>query len=155
MQSTKTKRVKENDACHLLGRWRNQYGSEMNLTKCEDGKITGTFKTGVGAHEPGEMHELTGFLAGKLISFTVNFGKYDTLTAWTGQYHKQEGRDRIETMWHLARTIPENGRRDRLWAGVWTGADTFCRVADDIIFDHELSDRPLFIPSYPLKFSKR
>lgn len=155
MQTTKADREKVKNTCNFFGRWRNQHGSEMNLTEFEDGKIHGTFKTGVGAHEPGEVHELTGFVAGGLISFTVNFGKYNTLTSWTGQHNQHDGRDHIETMWHLARTIPENGRHDRLWSGVWTGSDIFSRIGDEINIDHELSDRPMFVPSYPLKFSKK
>jgi len=155
MQTAKAEKDCSKKNFNFFGRWRNQHGSEMNLTKFEDGKVSGTFRTGVGAHEPGEVHLLTGFVAGGLISFTVNFGKYDTLTSWTGQHNQIDGHDHIETMWHLARTIPENGRHDRLWAGVWTGSDTFNRIGDDSPLDHDISDRPMFIPSYPLKFSKK
>lgn len=154
MQATE-QREKAQDTYNFLGLWRNQHGSEMHIKVINNGMLKGTFKTGVGAHEPEEEHALTGFVSGPLVSFCVNFGKYHSLTSWAGQHTRPNGADKIETMWHLARTLPERTEKDCLWAGIWTGSDTFCRVEMDSNRDLDLFDRPPFIPSHPLKVSKK
>ncbi len=109
------------------GTWYNQHGSEMRLTVAADGKVTGTFHTGVGSPRPAEVFPLIGFVCGDLISFSVNFGKYQSLTAWTGQHAMEDGVETIETMWHLAINIEERAEKDWLWSGIRAGADTFHR----------------------------
>ncbi len=138
---------------NFIGLWRNQHGSEMNITKVENGAVTGTFKTGVGAHDSDEEYELTGFVSDALICFCVNFGKFDSLTSWAGQHTRPNGEDKIETMWHLAKTLPD--KAEDLWAGIWTGADSFYRV--ELGSKRALGDfdRPPFIPSYPFQVSKK
>lgn len=134
---------------NFVGRWRNQHGSELNIEQVQNGKIRGTFKTGVGAHEPDEEYELTGFVSGPLITFSVNFGKFNSLTSWTGQHARPNGEDKIETMWHLARILPEKSEKDCLWAGIWTGADTFERSEKGAERLLERIERPTLYPSYP------
>ena len=109
------------------GKWHNQHGSEMTLTVAPDGKVTGTFHTGVGSPSPPEGFPLVGFVCGDLIAFSVNFGKYQSVTAWTGQHTIEDGVEAIESMWHLAINIEERAEKDWLWSGIRSGADTFHR----------------------------
>ncbi len=154
LAKTETGKTQELETMYnFVGLWRNQHGSEMNITSAENGRISGSFKTGVGAFDSEEEHALVGCTSGTLISFCVNFEKYNSLTAWAGQHTSPNGEDKIETMWHLARTLPDAS--DDLWAGIWTGSDTFHRVEFGLARILGDFDRPPFIPSYPFQVSKK
>lgn len=157
---TLKRKMKTVDKSAYLGRWRNQHGSELNIVDIEVDpsgyELRGTFKTGVGAHDPEEEFPVWGFLSKKLITFSVNFSRHGCLTAWTGQYRDDGKEPVLETLWHLTRELPEKGgdEKDRVWTGIWTGADTFCRVKkEDGHRDLTLFDRPVSAPSYPFKTS--
>lgn len=109
------------------GPWYNELHSEMQLTVGADRKLTGRYRTGAGAPKPDEWFPLTGFVSGDLIVFTVNFGKYASLTAWAGQVAGDPPNERIQTLWHLARNIPDPKEPDELWEGLLAGADVFTR----------------------------
>jgi avidin family protein len=111
---------------NFSGVWTNRLGSEMELT-VEDGRITGWYRTAVGDPSPTEEFPLCGFVSGDLIAFTVNFGKYDSLTAWTGQHTVEDRVETIHTLWHLAKNIPDEDEPKLLWAGILTGANIFSR----------------------------
>jgi hypothetical protein len=108
------------------GKWNNQHGSEMTL-HVQQGGVSGKYRTGVGAPKPTEEFDVTGFCAGDVIAFTVNFGKYGSLTAWVGQVAGEPPNEILQTLWHLARNIQEQEEPDQLWEGVLAGADTFVR----------------------------
>lgn len=147
---------KESETAILfMGLWRNQHGSEVFIASVEDSRISGTFKTGVGAHDPDEVFDLTGFVTDDLIGFSVNFAKHGCLTSWSGQHTSQNGIEKIVTMWHLARAIPDSLEKLSLWAGIWTGADTFVRHEKDGKRDLDLFDRPTLAPSYPFRISQK
>ena len=118
----------QREAVDLAGRWRNQHGSEMQLRVGPGGRLTGTYHTAVGAPSPKQEFELAGFACGDLVVFTVNFGRFGSLTAWTGQHTVAEGVERIHTLWHLAKNIPHEDEARAPWAGVLAGADTFERA---------------------------
>jgi hypothetical protein len=99
----------------------------MELRVSRDGSLTGVYRTGVGVPSPVEEFQLAGFATGDLITFCVNFGKYRSLTAWTGQHTVEGEREIIETLWHLAKDIPEEDEHAMLWAGILTGANVFER----------------------------
>ncbi|MEO8362342.1 MAG: avidin/streptavidin family protein [Vicinamibacteria bacterium] len=110
------------------GLWKNQLSSEMDLAVDARGNVTGVYRTGVGAPAPAEEFDLVGFATGDLLSFTVNFGKYGTLTSWCGQHTLDTGgTPRIKTMWLLARNVEDADEPTNLWGAVLTGADTFSR----------------------------
>jgi hypothetical protein len=111
----------------VSGRWKNQYGSEMELRMGPGDRLTGTYHTAVGAPSPRQEFELVGFACGDLIAFTVDFGRFGSLTAWAGQHTRTDGVERIHTLWHLAKKLPEAEESRALWAGVLAGADTFER----------------------------
>ena len=110
----------------FAGVWKNQHGSEMTL-KVNNGAVTGEYRTGVGQPPPVEKFPLVGFAAGDLLAFTVNFGKYGSLTAWAGQHTLESGREVIHTMWHLAKNEEDPDEPAKLWGCVLAGADRFIR----------------------------
>jgi avidin family protein len=110
----------------IAGRWYNQHGSEMDLQVDSRGHIHGTFRSGVGFPEPGEQFEVIGSVAGELVAFSVSFGKYDSMTSWTGHVGKVDGKETLYALWHMSVGLPP-GHEQQLWQGIWSGADTFER----------------------------
>ncbi|MBA2749362.1 MAG: hypothetical protein H0U45_11635 [Tatlockia sp.] len=110
------------------GAWVNELGSRMDLLVARDGKITGIYKTAVGSPGNLEGFDLLGFASGDLISFTVNFGKYGSLTSWCGQHTEDvAGSTIIKTMWILAQNVPDPQEPNNLWGAVLTGSNNFTR----------------------------
>ena len=109
------------------GRWVNELGSEMDLKVSKTGEVDGVYTTAVGAPGKQEHFDLRGFAAGDLLSFTVNFGEYSSLTSWVGQ-HTDEGQGAvIKTIWILAKNIEDQNEPGQLWGSVLTGYDNFTR----------------------------
>ena len=91
-------------------------------------EVTGTYRTNVGAPAPTEEFDIVGFVTGDLITFTVNFGMYGSLTAWAGQHTEPRPNEyEIQTLWHLAKNIADPDEPTGLWAGVLAGANVFTR----------------------------
>ena len=112
----------------ITGTWHNQHGSEMALEVDAGGRITGSFRSGVGFPAPEETFPITGFAAGDLVAFTVHFGGYESLTAWTGHYQIERGGvERIETLWHMTVHVPRGLERSSRWKATWSGTDVFLR----------------------------
>jgi len=110
------------------GIWKNGLDSEMKLIVSSDGLVKGTYKTGVGKPGPEEVFELTGFAANDIIGFTVNFGKYGSITSWVGQHSiDSDGNPKIYTFWHLAKDIEDNEEPENLWSTILTGSNTYFR----------------------------
>ena len=109
------------------GVWRNELKSEMELKTNANGTIYGEYKTAVGAPGKTEKFELTGFVSGDLISFTVNFCNYGSLTSWAGQLTTEDGVEVIKTMWLLARNIKDADEHEDIWGAILTGYDNFKR----------------------------
>ena len=74
-----------------------------------------------------EEFDLVGFASGDLISFTVDFGKYGSLTSWCGQHTDSGTGAIIKTMWLLAKNVPDELEPANLWGAVLTGSDNFTR----------------------------
>ena len=109
------------------GKWYNQRGSEMDLI-VNGSLITGTYKTKVGSPDDKDLFYLMGFVTGDLISFTVNFGKFGTLTAWSGQVAKEgDEPEMIHTTFVAAVNIADADEPDAIWGGVKAGSDFFRR----------------------------
>jgi len=109
------------------GRWRNQLHSEMDLAVDAVGSVTGKYRTGVGSPSPTQEFDLVGFASGDLLSFTVNFVQFGSLTSWVGQHTVEGGGEKIKTMWILAKNVEDSNEPAALWGAVLTGADTFRR----------------------------
>jgi len=108
------------------GTWKNQLKSEMAI-KVDGGKVTGRYRAGVGTPRAAEEFDLVGFASGDQISFTVNFGKYGTLTSWVGQLTTEAGTEIIKTMWILSENVPDPEEPKKLWGSVLTGSANFVR----------------------------
>lgn len=114
----------------VSGTWYNQHGSRIDLRVEAEGRLGGTLRSGVGFPDPDEEFPLSGFVSEGLIGFAVSFGRYDSLTSWTGHYGIENGRETIYTLWHMSvGLLPETHHADRLWEGIWSGSDTFVREA--------------------------
>jgi avidin family protein len=112
---------------NFSGAWQNQHASVMQLSVEADGRVTGTFATGVGCPTPAEHFPVVGFVCGDLITFAVSFGTHRSMTAWVGQHTVEGGVERIDTLWHMVVDIEDAEEAAWLWSGVRSGADTFVR----------------------------
>lgn len=115
------------DNVDISGAWKNQFKSSMKIVVDDSGQISGTYKTGKGAPSEEEEFPIVGFVSGDLVSFTVNFGKYGSLTSWAGQLTIEDGKEVIKTSWLLAKNILDEKEDEDLWGAILTGADTFSR----------------------------
>lgn len=111
----------------LTGKWRNQHGSELDLVPQAGEKLSGVFRSGVGAVDPGQAFQVEGFQSGDLVTFCISFGSYG-VAAWVGQHTVEAGLERLSTLWHLAENIVEEYEPTWLWYGIKAGADEFRRV---------------------------
>lgn len=136
-------------AVNFGGKWHNQHNSEMDLTVAPGGQITGKYRTGVGAPTPAEEFDLVGFVSGDLISFTVNFGKYGSLTSWAGQHtlNPTSNREEIGTQWYLAKNVSDPDEPAKLWGTILSGCDTFLRGSHPAAGGGESR----LVPSHPIK----
>ena len=105
---------------NFTGTWNNERGSQMVLDH-HGNQIVGTYRTNVGSPEASETFALVGFAVETRITFTVDYSRYGSLTAWTG--YVEEGV--LHTLWHLARRPEEPSEA---WASVRAGAARFTRV---------------------------
>ncbi len=118
------------------GRWRNQYGSILEIEDERDGRIVGRFKTALADSAfYGREIPVVGSCQGDCIG--VAGGGHtpsgDVLVTYTGVL--RDGR--IETLWHVASdsalVASADGAPARLeklswWRTMMTGADSFERV---------------------------
>ncbi len=70
---------------------------------------------------------ITGFVKDSLVSFIAEFSNHNALTAWVGHHVIQDGRERLETLWHMVGMAPESRAAADTWRSVWSGADVFQR----------------------------
>ena len=154
MTTVSSKKFKRRDRIvDFVGEWHNQHGSVIHVEEADGDLIKGTFKSGVGSVDPEKDYPLIGFISDDLICFTVKFGPHQCVTPWTGQHTVVDDAEKIETMWHLARPIPDRAEEKSLWAGIWTGADTYIRSTGKKERKLDRIDRPPFHPSYPFRIS--
>jgi avidin family protein len=109
----------------VSGTWHNEQGSELRIEVGPEGRVIGRFGTAVG-FGVGESFEVTGFLAGTLIVFAVNFGKYGSLTSWVGHV-VDDGEPALRTLWQMTVESPHPKESTELWKTIWSGANTFRR----------------------------
>ncbi len=115
-----------------IGRWRNQYGSMLEISDDAGNRLTGTFRTALeDSGFFGRAVPIAGIHWGDCISFTFadTTAKGDMIASFTGLL--RDGR--IEMMWHVvadgAPTASGGGIEKRNWPhAVTTNADTFERV---------------------------
>jgi Avidin family len=110
----------------FTGTWSNDLDSEMTL-QLDENKVTGKYKTAVGQPSKSEEFDLVGWAFGDQITFTVDFSKYGSITAWVGQHTFHTGEEVIHTLWHLTQNIPDAKEKEWLWSGIKAGANQFRR----------------------------
>jgi hypothetical protein len=99
-------------ACNnLKGDWVNQLKSTLSITSIDasTGRIEGTYTSPSGTG--GESHTLIGWVnsapssTGKdnvpVVSFSVQWGGYGSITSWTGYCSIRDGAPTITTLWNL------------------------------------------------------
>lgn len=113
------------------GKWKNQYGSVLDITKQEDGRLEGTFESAVDETTKGKKLPFVGVYKDKLIGITCIGG--DHVVTYAGMLY--EGK--METVWHVvtneiitAKNEGEKAVKKSLswWQSVKVNADTFERV---------------------------
>ncbi|MDX7902465.1 avidin/streptavidin family protein [Acinetobacter baumannii] len=112
---------------NFLGEWVNELGSTLIIKSANNQQITGEYKTAKGAPTPTESFPLVGFISGDLISFTVNFGIYGSLTSWVGQHTIEKAKEVIKSTWVLAKNIKDEDEDKNIWGSVLTGSNSFTR----------------------------
>ncbi len=102
-------------------KFRNELGSIMSMEfPVGGGLVTGTYKSGVS--DP-NTYPLTGFVSGNVVTFTVNFTKEGSISAWAGQAVFNSVWE-IHTLWHLVEpTAPAD-----MWEDTFAGSDVFTQV---------------------------
>jgi hypothetical protein len=130
----------------LSGKWHNQYGSMMDVTVTPDGRMRGKYRTGVGSPNPSEEFDLSGFVSGNLVAFSVRFDPYPSLTSWVGQHAVEDGVEKLHTMWHMVVDVRKLEKKDRFWYEIHSGSDVFLRGTYS-----DAAVPALFNPSHPLK----
>lgn len=118
------------------GRWRNQYGSIVDITDDANGRIAGTFKTALkDSGFYGQEIPIVGIHQGACVSFAAG-GKTaagDAAVSYTGLL--RDGK--METMWFVVadsaiKAVAEGmpGKIEQLswWRAINSNADTFERV---------------------------
>ena len=120
-----------------LGKWRNQYGSLLEITDESDHKIAGKFRTALAdSGFFGQEISVVGVHYGGCIGLTAggNTATGAMVVTYTGLL--REGR--IETLWYVAADaslgasaegIPANVTKLNWWRAMTTNADTFERVS--------------------------
>lgn len=115
----------------FLGVWQNDRGSVVNFTSTKE-ILSGYYQTQLGQPDKSQKFPLTGFVQGDLITFTVNFTGYGSITSWSGQLSKDERGDYIRTLWHLTRDVEDDQEKTDLWRSITAGASDFRRMPPNL-----------------------
>ena len=115
------------------GKWKNQYGSILDIIKQENGMLEGTFESAVDETTKGEKLPFVGVYKDSLIGITCTGGNH--VVTYAGMFCK----GKMETVWHVvtAETITadanevSNKKPQAWWESVKTNADTFERINGD------------------------
>ena len=112
------------EAPAFSGPWVNDRGSVVHLSP-SDGLLTGFYQTNVGQPNISQRFPLTGFIQGDLITFSVNFTGYGSMTTWAGQLSEDSDGPFLRTLWHLTRDIEDEMEDADLWRSITAGASNF------------------------------
>lgn len=110
-------------------RFQNDKGSIAEFThNISTGDINGHYISALGCAVD-KPYPLKGWINGNAISFTVNFGDCNSITAWVGHF---ENDTHFKTIW----TLSKGGSND--WNTLLTGASTFTRLNEG---DHNVPQK--------------
>jgi hypothetical protein len=109
------------------GVWNNQLGSKMSLV-VRGNAVTVKYESAVSGLDKPVTGDIVGFVADDIIAIVVKWNiKSVSMTTWVGQAVLVDGRERLNTLWHLIRNTPEADEPEDAWAAVLAGADYFSR----------------------------
>jgi hypothetical protein len=109
-------------ASPVAGRWRNEWGSEVELV-VDGARVSGTYTT---AGDKPIAGPVTGWTSGDIVAFSVRWPTaLRSITSWVGQVVDEAGAPVLKTLWHLVIDIADADEVAGLWATVQSGADTF------------------------------
>lgn len=115
------------------GTWYNQLNSRMDLTvDVATRAVSGTYYSSRSANDTPTEGKITGFVEKDIISFVVDWNKYESMTAWVGQLLDDGAGEYLHTLWHLVMNIPETDEKEDGWSDVLAGSDRFSRTAPPI-----------------------
>jgi hypothetical protein len=113
---------------NITGTWYNQHGSTLELEVDEGGRLAGEFRSHTGLAKPSDPCLVTGYAAGDIVAFVVDFSRFGSLTTWAGHRLQEDGAEIIRACWQLAVRLSMKHADEETWRGVWTGEDEFRRV---------------------------
>ena len=99
-----------NDVCNTpikSGLWTTKGGSGLSIEILADGQVKGEYSTSHGRPDIDQKFPVIGFANHDLISLCCSWGEFRSMTTWCGRYFKEDGRDVIKYMWHLAREFED------------------------------------------------
>jgi hypothetical protein len=140
-----------------IGKWRNDKNSLMHIKYINElnpgekyihRRIEGTYRTGVGLEDSKIEFPLTGFVIGDVICFSVSYHSEDkgrdvrSIATWAGQYlpnprndgksSKDDPREVLKTVWHLASDLSDGEHEDEYgWLIAGSGFDVFTKIEGD------------------------
>jgi Avidin family len=118
----------------MVGSWKNQLGSTLTIKSINSttGAVAGSYKSPSGTS--GKTYPLVGWVNSakpapkadnvSVISLTVRWSDYGSITAWTGTCSAVNGTPTITTLWHLV-----SANSSFTWDHVLTNSDTFTPLA--------------------------
>jgi len=108
------------------GKWKNQYGSILEITKQENGNLEGTFESAVDHSTKGQKLPVVGVYNDILIGVTCTGGNH--VVTYAGMLYN----GKMETVWHVVTAKTENdAAKTKMlawWESVKTNVDTFERI---------------------------
>ncbi len=113
----------------LVGDWVNELGSTLTIKSVgSNGELAGTYTSPSGTS--GSAVAMIGWTNSgqsttsgdnaRVVSFSVNWGSYGSVTSWSGTCSSGSGKPVISTIWNLVRSNSSYS-----WDHILTNADTF------------------------------
>ncbi|MBS02586.1 MAG: hypothetical protein CMQ24_07755 [Gammaproteobacteria bacterium] len=118
----------------LTGTWRNQNGSELQLTETADGALEGRFLSRKGRAAAGTRYAVRGVRNGGVAAFFVNFREagenLGSITSFSARLIDGPDGRTLHTVWTLAREYQDPARIEptQAWNAFLTNADVFSEV---------------------------
>ncbi|HXP69796.1 MAG TPA: avidin/streptavidin family protein [Candidatus Dormibacteraeota bacterium] len=110
----------------LIGIWKNELGSTMEITSFDGTTFAGTYTSAVSSNSTSAKGKLAGTLSGTALGFTATWTTpFSSVTSWSGLLLTDGNLLAIFTLWHLASTPDSDAD---LWESILAGADFFVRI---------------------------
>lgn len=107
----------------MVGYYRNELGSCMEITSAEDGYIKGCYGSAVGTEFKYPLIGQYDKEGGNAIGWVVSYQTANSTAAWTGQVIRDGSGTYIHTTWLLAQSSTE----PNLWESTNVGCDLFTK----------------------------